>query len=235
MLKKVLVVDDEKSITKLITYNIKKAGFDTDVAYDGEEAIRKAKNQVYDLIILDIMLPKKDGLEVCRHLRESKIYTPILMLSAKGDELDKVLGLELGADDYLTKPFSPKELIARIKAILRRVNRFMEPETQTIKIGDLIIYPEKYEVKLRGKRLDFTKIEFELLLYLALHQGIALSRDQLLREVWQYDFAGDTRIVDVHISRLREKIERNTKRPRYIRTIHGLGYKIESPSEELGT
>jgi len=229
MKPRVLIVDDEKPIVTLLTFNIEKAGFDTDVAYDGMEAIKKAENNSYDLIILDVMLPKMDGMDVCKYLRENKIDTPILMLTAKGGELDKVLGLELGADDYLTKPFSPREVIARIKAILRRVNRSNPTTVQSIQIKDLIIFPEKYEVEFHGKQIDFTRIEFELLLYLARHQGIALSRDQLLREIWNYEFAGDTRIVDVHISRLREKIESDTRNPKYIKTIHGLGYKMETP------
>lgn len=232
MKQKVLIVDDEAPIVTLLTFNIEKAGFDTDVAYDGLEAVRKAKEFVYDLIILDIMLPKMDGMKVCKYLREHKIETPILMLTARDDELDKILGLDLGADDYLTKPFSPREVIARIKAILRRTNRKKEDNSHLIIIGDLIIYPDKYEAELHQRKLNFTRIEFELLLYLARHEGIVLSRDQLLREVWGYDFAGDTRIVDVHISRLREKIETNTKKPRYIKTIHGLGYKINNPQTE---
>src|SRR5690625_3735373 len=232
MKSKVLIVDDEAPIVTLLTFNIEKAGFATDVAYDGLEAIRKAKKNDYDLIILDIMLPKMDGMEVCKHLRQNKIETPILMLTAKDDELDKILGLELGADDYLTKPFSPREVIARIKAILRRTNRGEKDVTQTIRIGNLIIYPDKYEAEINNKKVYFARMEFELLLYLARHKGIVLSRDQLLREVWDYHFAGDTRIIDVHISRIREKIEDNTKKPRYIKTIHGLGYKMEDPQTQ---
>src|SRR5690625_408118 len=188
MKQKVLIVDDEAPIVTLLTFNIEKAGFDTDVAYDGLEAVRKAKEFVYDLIILDIMLPKMDGMKVCKYLRENKIDTPILMLTARDDELDKVLGLDLGADDYLTKPFSPREVVARIKAILRRMNRGKKEDPHTIIIGDLIIYPDKYEAQLNKNKLVFPRMEFELLLYLATHAGVVFSRDQLLGEVWDYHF-----------------------------------------------
>ena len=227
MKQKILIVDDEVSIVTLLTFNIERAGFETDTAYDGAVAVRKATENEYDLIILDLMLPVMDGLEVCRDLRQNKIETPILMLTAKDDELDKILGLELGADDYLTKPFSPKEVIARIKAILRRTSTPVKQSFEMIKIGKLFIYPEKHEVKIGEELLTFTRKEFELLLYLVEHKGKVLSRDQLLNKVWNYDFAGDTRIVDVHISRLREKIETDTKKPAYIKTIRGLGYKME--------
>lgn len=227
MKQKILIVDDEVSIVTLLTFNIERAGFETDTAYDGAVAVRKATENEYDLIILDLMLPVMDGLEVCRDLRQNKIETPILMLTAKDDELDKILGLELGADDYLTKPFSPKEVVARIKAILRRTSTPVKQSFEMIKIGKLFIYPEKHEVKIGEKLLTFTRKEFELLLYLVEHKGKVLSRDQLLNKVWNYDFAGDTRIVDVHISRLREKIETDTKKPAYIKTIRGLGYKME--------
>lgn len=226
--RKILIVDDETSIVTLLTYNLQQEGFITEAAYDGNEAIKKAMENKYDLIILDLMLPEVNGMDVCKYLRKNKNETPILMLTAKEDELDKILGLELGADDYLTKPFSPREVIARIKAILRRTNMVKKDTYNLIQIGDLTIYPDKYEAKIEHRLLTFTLKEFELLLYLANHKGIVLSREQLLNEVWDYGFAGDTRIVDVHISRLREKIELNTKEPIYIKTIHGLGYKMES-------
>lgn len=229
MSEKVLIVDDEKSIVTLLKFNIEKSGFLTDVAYDGLEAIQKAENDHFDLIVLDLMLPEKDGMEVCKHLRRNKIDTPILMLTAKGEEFDKILGLELGADDYLTKPFSPKEVVARIKAILRRTKIAEEQTFSTFRIGDLIIYPERYEAVLDEEVLTFTRKEFELLTYLARHKGKVLTRDQLLLAVWDYDFVGDTRIVDVHISHLRDKIETNTRQPDYIKTIRGLGYKMEEP------
>ncbi len=227
---KVLVVDDEKSIVTLLTVNIEKAGFQTDTAYDGIEAIKKAETNVYDLIVLDIMLPKMDGMEVCTYLRKNEHETPILMLTAKSEEGEKIQGLELGADDYMTKPFSPKEVVARIKAILRRTNRSILDLHKPITIHELTIYPELYKATLAGEKLAFTRKEFELLLYLARNQGDILARDRLLKKVWDYDFVGDTRIVDVHVSRLREKIEKDTKKPLYIKTIRGLGYKMEMPT-----
>lgn len=226
----ILIVDDEKSIVTLLKYNLEKANYSTDIAYDGMEAVEKAKTQSYDLIILDLMLPKLDGLEVCKELRNNKIDIPILMLTAKGDEFDKVLGLELGADDYLTKPFSPKEVIARVKAILRRTNKQATGNFTSIRVGDLIIFPERYEAEMNDEVITFTRKEFELLYYLAKHIGKVISRDQLLSSVWDYDFVGDTRIVDVHVSHVREKIEPNTKKPVYIKTVRGLGYKLEEPT-----
>ncbi|TFJ93908.1 response regulator transcription factor [Lentibacillus salicampi] len=227
--KRILIVDDEASIVTLLIFNVEQAGFETDVAYDGAEAIKKAESADFDLIILDLMLPEMDGMDVCKHLRTNKIDTPILMLTAKDEEFDKVLGLELGADDYLTKPFSPKEVVARIKAILRRSEKTEETNTLSIQIGDLMIYPDRYEAEIKGEDLTFTRKEFELLYYLASHKGKVLSRDQLLSAVWNYDFAGDTRIVDVHVSHLREKIEPKNKKPAYIKTVRGLGYKMEEP------
>lgn len=238
MKRTVLVVDDEQSIVTLLQYNLEQAGFDVITAMDGEDGKDLALKENPDLIILDLMLPKLDGIEVCKQLRQQKMMTPILMLTAKDDEFDKVLGLELGADDYMTKPFSPREVIARVKAILRRSQ--FQPEVKEneilengfIKIADLKIYPEQYEAYFAEEQLDLTPKEFELLLYLAKHKGRVLTRDQLLSSVWNYDFAGDTRIVDVHISHLREKIEQNTKKPAYIKTIRGLGYKLEEPKGE---
>ncbi|WP_243291236.1 response regulator transcription factor [Bacillus sp. FJAT-47783] len=237
MSKKVLVVDDEQSIVTLLQYNLEQAGFEVVTASDGEEGYNKALEENPDIIILDLMLPSMDGIEVCKQLRQQKVQIPILMLTAKDDEFDKVLGLELGADDYLTKPFSPREVVARVKAILRRVTTTVKqqerPEVEDnknkITIGQLIIMPEHYEAYFAGERLDLTPKEFELLVYLGKHKGRVLTRDQLLSAVWNYDFAGDTRIVDVHISHLREKVERNTKKPIYIKTIRGLGYKLEEP------
>ncbi|NMA80482.1 MAG: response regulator transcription factor, partial [Jeotgalicoccus halophilus] len=175
-----------------------------------------------------LMLPGMDGMDVCKTLRQEKINTPILMLTAKDDEFDKILGLELGADDYMTKPFSPREVVARVKAILRRTTLITaEAKDEIIKIGDLEIHPDKYMVMFKGEQLVLTPKEFELLLYLANHPGKVLSRDQLLNGVWDFHYDGDTRIVDVHISHLREKIESDTKQPVYIRTIRGFGYKME--------
>lgn len=231
--KKVLVVDDEPSISTLLQYNLNQAGFEVITAIDGEEGLQKALVERPDILVLDLMLPKMDGIEVCKQLRQQKVTTPILMLTAKDDEFDKIIGLELGADDYMTKPFSPREVVARVKAILRRTNIQMEKEeeleTEHIVIGELKILPDHYEAYASQERLELTPKEFELLVYLSRNKGRVLTRDQLLSAVWNYDFAGDTRIVDVHISHLREKIENNSKKPVYIKTIRGLGYKLEEP------
>ncbi len=238
MEKRVLVVDDEQSIVTLLQYNLQQAGYEVLTASDGEEGRNIAMEQELDLIILDLMLPKLDGIEVCKQLRQQKVLTPILMLTAKDDEFDKVLGLELGADDYMTKPFSPREVVARVKAILRRTQvqpeavAVQEEDKDLLQVAELKIYPEQYEAYSGEVLLELTPKEFELLLYLAKHKGRVLTRDQLLSAVWNYDFAGDTRIVDVHISHLREKIEHNTKKPVYIKTIRGLGYKMEEPKGE---
>lgn len=237
-MKKVLVVDDEQSIVTLLQYNLQQSGYEVITAMDGEEGKNLAISENPDLIILDLMLPKLDGIDVCKQLRQQKVSTPILMLTAKDEEFDKVLGLELGADDYMTKPFSPREVIARVKAILRRVQ--VQPimpgqlpaDTEYIKISSLKIFPEHYEAYFDEELLELTPKEFELLLYLAKHKGRVLTRDQLLSAVWNYDFAGDTRIVDVHISHLREKIEQDSKKPTFIKTIRGLGYKMEEPKGE---
>ncbi|WP_242145538.1 MULTISPECIES: response regulator transcription factor [unclassified Bacillus cereus group] len=234
MSNRILVVDDEEFILTLIEFNLQQAGFEVITAMDGEVAFQKATTERPDLIILDLMLPKMDGMEVCKELRLQRVMTPILMLTAKDDEFDKVLGLELGADDYMTKPFSPREVVARVKAILRRTKLQEEqtpevPDENSIMISELKILPEFYEAYFRGEKLELTPKEFELLVYLARNKGRVLTRDQLLSAVWNYDFAGDTRIVDVHISHLRDKIEHNTKKPTYIKTIRGLGYKLEEP------
>ncbi|MFK4997246.1 response regulator [Bacillus sp. N9] len=233
-MKKVLVVEDEPSIAMLLQYNLEKAGFSVITANEGHTGLQIALEEKLEMIILDLMLPGMDGMDVCKTLRQEKVKTPILMLTARDDEFDKVLGLELGADDYLTKPFSPREVIARVKAILRRSKMNEESfenteEKESIQIGDLTVFPEKYEAELAGIKLDLTPKEFELLLYLANNLGKVLNRNQLLDAVWDYDFAGDSRIVDVHISHLREKIEEDTKRPLYIKTVRGFGYKLEKP------
>lgn len=235
MSQKLLVVEDEISISTLLQFNLEQAGFQVVTAMDGKSGLEKAESEEPNLIILDLMLPEMDGIEVCKELRLRKLNIPILMLTAKDDEFDKVLGLELGADDYMTKPFSPREVVARVKAILRRstsVNTESEKkkeEVEHLKIGEVDIYPENYEAYFKEKALELTPKEFELLVYLARHKSRVLSREQLLSAVWNYDFVGDTRIVDVHISHLREKIETNTRKPIYIKTIRGLGYKLEEP------
>jgi len=234
MSKRILVVDDESSIVTLLQYNLEKAGFIVETANDGQAGFNAVLEKNPDLIILDLMLPKMDGMEVCKALRLQKINTPIIMLTAKDDEFDKVLGLELGADDYMTKPFSPREVTARVKAVLRRTYVSEEESTQKDKdylyeFGTLQVYPDRFEVFLKEEALEFTPKEFELLLHLMENKNRVLTRDQLLSAVWNYDFAGDTRIVDVHISHLRDKIEENSRKPQFIKTIRGIGYKFEEP------
>ncbi|AQU78978.1 MULTISPECIES: response regulator transcription factor [Planococcus] len=232
MLKKILIIEDEHSIATLLSYNLVQAGFETIIANDGKQGFDLALSESPSLIVLDLMLPSMDGVEVCKSLRQQKINTPIIMLTAKGDEFDKVLGLELGADDYMTKPFSPREVVARIKAVLRRASNVptaQQDSSVAISLGELAVYPDRFEVFLSKKQLEFTPKEFELLVYLMENKNRVLTRDQLLSAVWKYDFAGDTRIVDVHISHLRDKIEENSRKPTFIKTIRGLGYKFEEP------
>lgn len=232
MERTILIVEDEPSIVTLIKYNLEKAGFLTDVAYNGEDAIKKTEENKFDLIVLDLMLPKMDGMEVCKTIRKNKNYIPILMLTAKDDEYDKIYGLEMGADDYLTKPFSPKELIARINAILRRTEQRTENAAPLVlEVGDIKVHPDRFEAFFKGDLLELTRKEFELLVYLIQHKGQILSREQLLSSVWEYDFVGDTRIVDVQVSHLRDKIEADSKNPTYIKTVRGFGYKLEDPHE----
>jgi len=232
MQKKILIIEDEQSIATLLSYNLKQAGYETLIANDGKEGYELALSEMPSLIVLDLMLPSMDGVEICKELRLQKVGIPIIMLTAKDDEFDKVLGLELGADDYMTKPFSPREVVARIKAVLRRSEGLKVSREDTVsemKLGQLKVYPERYEAFLNDEQLDFTPKEFELLVYLMENKNRVLTRDQLLSAVWKYDFAGDTRIVDVHISHLREKIEENSRKPVFIKTIRGLGYKFEEP------
>ncbi len=229
MSKKILIVDDEKNIVDILKYNLTKEGFETIEAYDGEKAMEMALNQKPDLILLDIMLPKMDGFTVCRKLRES-ISTPILMLTAKEEEVDKVLGLELGADDYITKPFSPRELMARIKANLRRItveepsNNAEKKTGNILRCGDLVIDIDRYEVKRGDKIIELTLREFELVRFLALQQDQIFSRESLLEKVWGYEYYGDVRTVDVTVRRLREKLEKEPSNPEYIMTKRGVGY-----------
>lgn len=232
MREKILVVDDEPSIVTLLEFNLQKEGFTVITASDGQIALEKFEKEQPDLIVLDLMLPGIDGYEVCRRLREKGRTVPLLMLTAKDEELDKILGLELGADDYITKPFSPREVVARVRAILRRSRMTTEhhnTESEKISAYDLVIYPQNYEAYFKGEPMELTPKEFELLVYLARHKGRVLTREQLLNAVWNYDFVGDTRIVDVHVSHLRDKIEDNAKKPKYIKTVRGMGYKFEEP------
>lgn len=223
----ILIVEDEPSIVTLLQYNLEQHHFNTVIAYDGEEALQRFKERDYALIILDIMLPKLDGISVCKSIRSINEQVPIIMLTAKNTEHDKIQGLELGADDYLTKPFSPKELLARINAILRRTRKEKTNKFIEMKNGDLIINPKNYEVKFKGDLIEVTKKEFELLLFFMKNKGQIISRENLLQSVWEFDFVGDSRMIDVQISNLREKIEENKRNPLYIKTVRGLGYKME--------
>ena len=226
---RILVVDDEEALVRLISYNLAKEGFIITTAEDGNEAWEKIKTEKPDLIVLDLMLPGKDGLEICRDMRRENIDTPIIMLTARDEEIDKVLGLELGADDYMTKPFSVRELIARAKAVLRRNRNITQPglEEKEIVIGDFMIKPEKYEILQHGQLLDLTLKEYELLEILLKNKDRVLKREYLLQVLWDYADGVNTRVLDVHISKLREKIETDPKNPVYIKTVRGVGYKFE--------
>lgn len=231
MSKKILIVDDEKNIVDILKFNLKKEGFLTMEAYDGEEALEMALSQNPDLILLDVMLPKVDGFTVCRKVRE-KSSTPILMLTAKEEEVDKVLGLELGADDYITKPFSPRELMARVKANLRR-HVAEEPAKKTANVlnfGDLFIDIDRYEVKRGDTIIELTLREFELVKFLAMQQDQIFSRENLLEKVWGYEYYGDVRTVDVTVRRLREKLEQDPSSPEFIMTKRGVGYYFNKVS-----
>ena len=226
---RILVVDDEDPIAKILDFNLRKEGYDVIVANDGEKAVELAFSEDPDLILLDLMLPKKDGMEVCREVRAQK-NIPIIMLTAKNSEIDKVLGLEFGADDYVTKPFSTRELMARVKVNLRRVAKqtevVEEKNTSEVVIKDIVIYPEAYIIKKNGEEVDLTRREFDLFYYLAQHRGQVLTRENLLQTVWGYDYFGDVRTVDVTVRRLREKVETDSSQPEYIMTRRGVGYFI---------
>jgi len=222
--RKILVVDDEKPIAEILRYNLEQEGFTVLLAYDGEEALRLASTERPDLLLLDIMLPRKDGFDVCRQIRLTE-NVPIIMLTAKDTELDKVLGLELGADDYVTKPFSAREVVARVKAQLRRSQNTRGQEAgERLVYHDLVVDNGCMEVTKGGQAVDLTYREFLLLVYLLRHPGYVISREKLLTEVWGYDFYGDERTVDVAIRRLREKIEQDPSQPYYIQTKRGAGY-----------
>ncbi|GFH43051.1 DNA-binding response regulator [Lactococcus hodotermopsidis] len=235
-MKKILVVDDEKPISDIVKFNLTKEGYEVLTAFDGEEALEVFANENPDLILLDLMLPKKDGLEVAREIRKSS-EVPIIMVSAKDSEFDKVIGLELGADDYVTKPFSNRELLARIKANLRRSGLVLEGasannDKKELRIGAINIAPEKYAAYKNDKHIDLTHREFELLQYLAQHVGEVMTREHLLETVWGYDYFGDVRTVDVTIRRLREKVEDTPSRPEYVMTRRGVGYYLSDPNEK---
>lgn len=222
---KILVIEDEEDIAELISYNLKKDGFIVDTLHDGEIAYKTIQKKPYDLIILDLMIPGINGIELCKLIRNnpSTSSLPIIMLTAKTDETDRIIGLELGADDYITKPFSPRELIARIKAVLRRTTE--KPQTsQIIKIKDLEIDKEKYMVSIKGKPLKLSATEFKLLLFLVERKGKVFTRDQLLDAIWRDEAFVEPRTVDVHIRRLRSQIEKDPSNPEYIKTLRGIGY-----------
>ncbi|GBF72385.1 DNA-binding response regulator [Paenibacillus sp. 598K] len=234
MQRKILVVDDEQPIADIIKFNLEKEGYQVICAFDGGTAVELALSELPDLILLDLMLPVKDGMDVCREVR-LKLQTPIIMLTAKDTELDKVLGLELGADDYVTKPFSTRELLARVKAQLRRQQKSTssqepaESEKQGLKIFNLFIDTDMYVVYKDTEPLDLTHREYELVYYLARNSGKVMTREHLLQAVWGFEYFGDVRTVDVTIRRLREKIEDDPSKPEYILTRRGLGYLMRNP------
>ena len=229
--KKVLIIEDEKSIADIIRFNLVKEGFEVDIAHDGKTGLDKALSAKPDLVLLDVMLPVMDGCHVCKKIRECSTV-PIVMLTAKEEEVDKVLGLELGADDYITKPFGMRELIARIKANIRRtdlMSNLQDAPSNVREFGNLAIDLNRYEVRKNGEPLDLTLREFELLKYLAERENRVFSREQLLEEVWGYEYYGDIRTVDVTVRRLREKLEDDSSNPKYIMTKRGIGYYFRRP------
>lgn len=228
MSRTVLIVDDEKSIVDILKFNLEKAEYNTICAYDGQEGLKLARENSPDLILLDVMLPYMDGFDVCKTLRSEGSNIPIIMITAREDETDKVFGLELGADDYITKPFSVRELLARVKTNMRRVATLEAPQVESsgevIKFKDIVIDFERHTVFKCGKDLELTQREYELIKYLASSPGKVFSREQLMSEVWQYDYYGDLRAVDVAVRRLREKLEGNPTEPIYVMTKRGAGY-----------
>ena len=231
---RIMIVEDDQTLLGVLKYNLTKEGYNVVTAIDGAQALEVARSEKPELIVLDIMLPKLDGFEVCRILRR-EMTVPILMLTAKTEEIDKVVGLELGADDYMTKPFSMREFLARIRAMLRRTEMMKqeiasskEVKPSVVKVGSLEIDPVRHQVSLSGSLLDLSPKEFDLLAFLASNQARVFSRDYLLEKVWGYDYAGDTRTVDVHIRWLRQKIEVDPANPKHLLTVRGVGYKFEA-------
>ena len=227
--KRILIVDDEMHIRELIKFNLEKNGFKTLQAADGGEAVELAKERQVDLIVLDLMLPVMDGFEVCKEIRKDSVIgnTPIIMLTAKGEEIDKIVGLEIGADDYMTKPFSVRELVARVKAQLRRSSG-VKTESNLVNFGDVSVNLQTREVRKEGNLVDLTLKEFEILKILIKNKGSIITREVLLDRIWGYEYIGETRTVDVHIRHLRQKIEKDDKNPMFIQTIRGVGYKFIS-------
>jgi DNA-binding response OmpR family regulator len=235
MSRNVLVVEDDKDIARLLDLHLKDEGYSVTVVSDGKTGLAQALSKPYDIVILDLILPGMDGLEVCRGIRNRKDYTPILMLTAKSTDVDRIVGLEMGADDYLTKPFNVRELLARVKALFRRVEalRAKDPAApgKRIESGDLVIDPEKRRVTVEGNPVHLTAREFELLQEFARHPGRVYTRAQLLDKVWGYSYQGYEHTVNSHINRLREKIEKNPAKPRYILTVRGVGYRFAEPGD----
>lgn len=233
MARKILIIEDEPHIADAIAYNLKKEGYEAVIASDGENGIEKIQREEPDLVILDLMLPGIDGMEVCRRVRK-RSQIPIIMLTAKEAEIDRVLGLEMGADDYITKPFSLRELVARIKTVLRRAERSNRDEEEAVlRIGELQIDVLGHEVRVAGAKIDLSAKEYEILRVLVANAGRVLSRDLLLDRIWGADFFGDARTVDVHIRWLREKIEDDPSNPQYILTVRGSGYKFRREGTDL--
>jgi DNA-binding response OmpR family regulator len=226
--KHIIVVDDEADIVDLITYNLSREGFLVDSTYDGETALKKIHKKQYDLLVLDLLLPKINGIEVCRKIKSDPFNgsLPIIILSAKGEEIDKILGLEMGADDYMTKPFSPRELIARIHAVLRRAGKH-PPTNEITTVGELVIDKRKCILKKRGKQVKTSATEFKLLCFLAERKGKVFTREELLDALWRNESFVGQRTIDVHIRRLREQIENNVSKPQYIKTRQGFGYYFD--------
>lgn len=228
-MKKILVVDDEKAIRLLLKVNLEKVGYTVKEACNGMEALKCLEQTQFDLIVLDVMMPELDGIDVCRRVKVLYPNMPIIMLSAKSEEIDRILGLEMGADDYVAKPFSPRELLARIKAVFRRVEQYHVNEvvSDQYRCGDIVLDKNAYKVFVNQQEVKLTLKEFELLLYFMKNANRVLSRQRLIDAVWKYDFSGETRMIDVHIANLREKIEKNPKEPLYIKTIRGVGYQFK--------
>ncbi len=233
MSPKILVVDDERLIVDSVKYGLQKEGYAIVTAFDGEQGVEKVRDEKPDLILLDIQLPKKDGWAVCREVRQIS-RVPIIMLTARSEEADKVLGLELGADDYLSKPFSMRELLARVRAALRRATEYVQTAAVPFKIGQIEIDPASRRVTCCGKALELTRKEYDLLHTMMAQPGKVITRNDLIDKVWQTDWVGDTRTLDVHIRWLREKIERNPGKPVYIQTVRGVGYRFASEDEIEG-
>jgi len=227
--RNILVIEDERELARLVELHLSDAGFEVTLAHDGREGLELTTSNAYDAVILDLMLPSMDGLDVCQQIRRQPVYTPILMLTARTSEGDRVLGLEVGADDYLTKPFSVRELVARVKAIFRRVEAMSRRE-EAISVGELQIDPEKRSALLGDKPLQLTAKEFDLLVHFARHPGRVYSRADLLDQVWGYGYGGYEHTVNSHINRLRSKIEDDPAQPRYVLTVWGVGYKLYDPT-----